>query len=104
MPNYTTVTQKYAQPDVVNFWKALSRTGLQQCEREMVARYFPRQGRLLDIGCGTGRAMLAFKPGRLRGHRHRHQPGHARRRAQPVTRGSIGRSQSAQPALRRCLL
>lgn len=60
MPNYTTVTQKYAQPDVVNFWKALSRTGLQQCEREMVARYFPRQGRLLDIGCGTGRAVLAL--------------------------------------------
>ncbi|MCB0168568.1 MAG: class I SAM-dependent methyltransferase [Anaerolineae bacterium] len=60
MPNYTTVIQKYAQPDVVNFWKALSQTGLQQCEREMVARYFPRQGRLLDIGCGTGRAVLAL--------------------------------------------
>lgn len=55
-----TVTQKYAQPDVVNFWKALSQTGLQQCEREMIARYFPRQGHLLDIGCGAGRAVLAL--------------------------------------------
>ena len=60
MMNHTTVTQKYAQPDVVNFWKDLSQTGLQQCEQAMVARYLPRQGHLLDIGCGAGRAVLAL--------------------------------------------
>lgn len=60
MTNQTTVTQKYAQLEVVNFWKTLSQSGLQKCEQEMVARYFPQQGHLLDIGCGAGRAVLAL--------------------------------------------
>jgi ubiquinone/menaquinone biosynthesis C-methylase UbiE len=58
----TTITteEKYAQPDVIDCWKNLSREGLQKSEWEMVARYFPPQGRLLDVGCGTGRAGLAL--------------------------------------------
>jgi SAM-dependent methyltransferase len=53
--------EKYAQAEVVNYWKALSRNGLQKCEQEMAARYFPAQGHLLDLGCGAGRAVLAFQ-------------------------------------------
>lgn len=53
--------EKYAQTEVVNFWKTLSRNGLQKCEREMAARYFPAQGDLLDLGCGAGRAALALQ-------------------------------------------
>ncbi len=60
MPNMT-VTEKYAQPEVVGFWKQLSETGLQRCEQAMIERYFPAQGRLLDVGCGAGRATLALE-------------------------------------------
>lgn len=53
-------TEKYAQQEVVAFWKQLSQTGLQQCEQEMVDRYLPESGDLLDLGCGAGRAVLAL--------------------------------------------
>jgi SAM-dependent methyltransferase len=55
-----TTAEKYAQADVVDFWKALSREGLQRCEQAMISRYFPPQGRLLDVGCGAGRALFAL--------------------------------------------
>ena len=54
------VEAKYAQPEVVDFWLGLSRQGLQTCEQEIVRRYLPPQGNLLDIGCGAGRAVLAL--------------------------------------------
>ena len=53
--------EKYAQPEVVEFWKRLSQDGLQRSEQEMVRRYFPRHGHLLDLGCGAGRALLALE-------------------------------------------
>ncbi|GIK40934.1 MAG: hypothetical protein BroJett011_47670 [Chloroflexota bacterium] len=52
--------EKYSQPEVVTCWQNLSRQGLQKCEQEMIARYFPATGRLLDVGCGAGRAVLAL--------------------------------------------
>jgi ubiquinone/menaquinone biosynthesis C-methylase UbiE len=52
--------EKYNQPEVVSCWQNLSQQGLQKCEREVVARYFPATGRLLDVGCGAGRAVLAL--------------------------------------------
>lgn len=55
-----TTAEKYAQADVVAFWKALSRDGLQRCEQAMISRYFPPQGHLLDLGCGAGRALFAL--------------------------------------------
>jgi SAM-dependent methyltransferase len=54
------VEEKYAQPDVVDCWQNLSQAGLQRCEQEMVRRYFPPNGHVLDVGCGTGRAVLAL--------------------------------------------
>jgi SAM-dependent methyltransferase len=54
------IEEKYNQPEVVSCWQNLSKQGLQKCEREMVARYFPATGRLLDVGCGAGRALLAL--------------------------------------------
>jgi ubiquinone/menaquinone biosynthesis C-methylase UbiE len=54
------VEEKYRQADVVNCWQNLSKQGLQKCERKMVDRYFPPTGRLLDVGCGAGRAVLAL--------------------------------------------
>lgn len=54
------VAQKYADPAVVRFWQALARQGLQQAEAEMIRRYLPPGGRLLDVGCGAGRAVRAL--------------------------------------------
>lgn len=59
MPNLTT-TQKYADPAVVRFWQTLALGGLQQVEAELVRRYLPPPGPLLDLGCGAGRAVLAL--------------------------------------------
>jgi ubiquinone/menaquinone biosynthesis C-methylase UbiE len=55
-----TVEEKYANPMVVDFWLTLARQGLQQAEQEMVNRYLPPDGHLLDVGCGAGRALLAL--------------------------------------------
>ena len=52
--------EKYNQPEVVSCWQNLSKQGLQKCEREIVMRYFPPAGYLLDVGCGAGRAVLAL--------------------------------------------
>ncbi|MCI0396835.1 MAG: class I SAM-dependent methyltransferase [Chloroflexi bacterium] len=54
------ITEKYAQPEVVAFWKEFSHQGLQACEAEMLARYAPPPARVLDLGCGSGRAGLAL--------------------------------------------
>lgn len=53
---------KYAQPEVIDCWRNLSKEGLQKSEWEMVRRYLPApdEGPLLDIGCGAGRAVLAL--------------------------------------------
>lgn len=54
---------KYAQPEVVEFWREFSKQGLQRCEDEMLARYAPTPpARVLDLGCGAGRAGLALTP------------------------------------------
>lgn len=52
--------EKYNQPEVVSCWQNLSQQGLQKCEQEMVRRYLPASGHLLDVGCGAGRAVLAL--------------------------------------------
>jgi SAM-dependent methyltransferase len=55
--------EKYAQPQVVEFWRTFSTQGLQACEAEMLARYAPpAPARVLDLGCGGGRAGLALMP------------------------------------------
>lgn len=58
--NPISLEEKYSQPEVVSCWQNLSQQGLQKCERDMIVRYFPSTGRLLDIGCGAGRAVLAL--------------------------------------------
>lgn len=55
------IQEKYAHPSVVDFWVNLSHDGLQKCEQEMIWRYLPAQGHLLDAGCGAGRAGLALE-------------------------------------------
>lgn len=61
MTKEMTPEEKYAQPEVVDFWRNLSQTGLQHCEQIMVKRYLPQQGHLLDVGCGSGRAIFALE-------------------------------------------
>lgn len=56
------VTAKYAQPEVLSFWRDFSSRGLQAAEARMLARYAPPPARVLDLGCGAGRALLALAP------------------------------------------
>ena len=56
------VADKYAQPEVVDFWRDFSRQGLQACEAIMLERYAPPPACVLDLGCGSGRAGLALIP------------------------------------------
>ncbi len=56
------VSEKYTQSEVVHFWQDFSRQGLQACEDEMLARYAPALGCVLDLGCGCGRAGLVLIP------------------------------------------
>jgi SAM-dependent methyltransferase len=60
----TRITNKYAQPEVVSFWKDFSSQGLQAGEWEMMHRYAPvdRCRDVIDLGCGGGRAGLALAP------------------------------------------
>ena len=60
MPTITSAQAKYSQPEVVDFWTKLARHGLQCCEIEMVRRYLPPTGHILDVGCGAGRAVVAL--------------------------------------------
>ena len=53
--------QKYAQPEVVGCWQNLSEAGLQASEMEIVARYLAPGSKVLDAGCGAGRAGLALE-------------------------------------------
>jgi ubiquinone/menaquinone biosynthesis C-methylase UbiE len=53
--------QKYAQPEVVSCWQNLSKAGLQKSELEMVRRYLTPGSKVLDVGCGAGRAVLALE-------------------------------------------
>jgi SAM-dependent methyltransferase len=53
--------EKYAQPEVVDFWRRFSHEGLQKCESEMLVRYAPAPARVIDLGCGAGRVGIALK-------------------------------------------
>ena len=46
---------------------AVSKVGLWDSERLLVSRYFSREDRILDIGCGAGRTTIAlYRLGYLR--------------------------------------
>jgi SAM-dependent methyltransferase len=55
-----TAAEKYSQPEVIECWQNLSRAGLQKAEQELLRRYLSRPSRVLDVGCGAGRAVLAL--------------------------------------------
>ncbi len=61
MTDRLSTIEKYAQPEVIEFWRRFSQQGLQKCESEMLARYAPPPARVIDLGCGAGRVGLALK-------------------------------------------
>lgn len=56
------VTDKYAQPEVLAFWQKFGQQGLQACEQAMLTRYTPPPATVLDLGCGSGRAGMVMMP------------------------------------------
>lgn len=56
------VVTKYAQPEVLSFWRQLGRQGLLAAESHMLQLYAPPPARMLDLGCGAGRAGVALTP------------------------------------------
>ncbi|NOX61786.1 MAG: class I SAM-dependent methyltransferase [Chloroflexi bacterium] len=56
------VQDKYRQPEVIEFWRRLSLQGLQACEEAAIKKYASAPGLALDLGCGSGRAILALQP------------------------------------------
>ncbi len=58
------VSDKYAAPEVVSFWREMSVLGLQRSETEIISRYVPHGSRIIDLGCGGGRVALALDPAR----------------------------------------
>lgn len=51
------VTTKYAQREVLYFWRQFGRQRLQEAESHMLQMYAPPPARVLDLGCGAGRAF-----------------------------------------------
>lgn len=51
------VVTKYAQPEVLSFWRQFGRQGLQVAESRMSQLYASPPARVLDLGCGVGRAF-----------------------------------------------
>ena len=62
------VAAKYAHPEVLAFWQQFGRKGLQVAEARMIQLYAPSPARVLDLGCGSGRAGLALVPRGYRVH------------------------------------
>ena len=50
-----TVIAGYSAPESLRAYRSL---GLLPAEEILIARYFPRRGRILDLGCGAGRTSI----------------------------------------------
>ena len=62
MSEFAQVAQKYAHPEVVDYWQQFNRNGLQAAEAYFIDRYFKPTCPLLDLGCGAGRVAVALQP------------------------------------------
>lgn len=59
-PSLKQVADLFSEPPVVEEMDARLGIGLQEWEAEVVQRYFPLSGRILDVGCGPGREAIAL--------------------------------------------
>lgn len=55
------VQEWFAAPETVSYYtKAVDEIGLWNSERAFFTKYLPKQGRILDLGCGAGRTTFGL--------------------------------------------
>lgn len=54
------VRDGYEDPYIVSNYSRDSDKGLWKAEEKLIQRYFPKEGDVLDIGCGAGRTSIAL--------------------------------------------
>lgn len=52
------VKKAYEKDEVIEIYKNLANGGLWPEEKEMIHKYFSKKKKILDVGCGTGRATF----------------------------------------------
>jgi len=57
---FSSVMKKYNHPGEIDYLECMSHTGFEDYEEILIDDYFTGNGRVLVIGCGTGRETFAF--------------------------------------------
>jgi ubiquinone/menaquinone biosynthesis C-methylase UbiE len=57
---FSSVQEKYAEDEIVEFYIDQAKLGLQDWEEEMVRRYVKKDSMILSVGCGAGREPIAL--------------------------------------------
>ena len=52
--------ESYSVHSIVKYYEKLSQNGLFNYEKDILSKYFIIPGKILDIGCGTGRTTIAL--------------------------------------------
>lgn len=52
------IIEQYSRDDSLQSYKEITLQGLWKEEEEVYKKYVPQQGKILDLGCGTGRAAF----------------------------------------------
>jgi ubiquinone/menaquinone biosynthesis C-methylase UbiE len=57
---FSSVQEKYAENEIVDFYVDQAKLGLQDWEDEMIRRFIKKNSMILSVGCGAGREPIAL--------------------------------------------